>query len=344
MTIAVVGGGPVGLYAACTAAMSGLDVTLIEKRDGVLDKACGEGLMPTALAALSDIGVEPEGFDFHGIRYLSATGERQAHAAFRGSSGRGVRRTTLVAALQDRARQLGVRHVTDRVVSHAEHPDGVRLTCDGGTVIDAKIVLACDGLTSRTRCQTGLDKRTGGVVRFGLRRHFAAEPWSDDVEVYWADPGEAYVTPVAESLVGVALLGPRGGTFDTRLEHFPALAERLRSATPQGSVLGAGPLRRRAARPLQGKVLLVGDAAGYVDALTGEGLAIGFLSARAAVQAVVAGDLQSYAAEWHRITRRFRWATELLLLATSASAPRALLLPMASTWPSLFDRAVRVMT
>jgi flavin-dependent dehydrogenase len=91
-------------------------------------------------------------------------------------------------------------------------------------------------------------------------------------------------------------------------------------------------------------VLLVGDAAGYVDALTGEGLAIGFLSAQAAVAATVTGDLEQYAAEWRRITRRFRWSTELLLRATTAQAPRSVLLPLAASWPSLFGRAVRVMT
>jgi flavin-dependent dehydrogenase len=344
MRIAVVGGGPVGLYAAGTAARSGLDVTLIEKRTGKPDKACGEGLMPTAVAALAELGVDAEGFDFHGIRYLSASGERQAHAALVDGSGRGVRRTALVAALQTRADQLGVRRVTHRVIDHSQQGELVHLECDDGTAFEVNLVLATDGLSSDLRRQARLEVPVEVPARYGLRRHFAVQPWSDDVEVYWADQGEAYVTPVAHDMVGVALLGPRGGAFESRLQHFPALRERLRQAASVGPVLGAGPLRRKAARPLHGRVLLVGDAAGYVDALTGEGLAIGFLSAQAAVAATVTGDLEQYAAEWRRITRRFRWSTELLLRATTAQAPRSVLLPLAASWPSLFGRAVRVMT
>ena len=58
--------------------------------------------------------------------------------------------------------------------------------------------------------------------------------------------------------------------------------------------MGAGPLRQRAHRRVAGRVLLVGDAGGYVDALTGEGIALGLAQARAAVAAVVAGDPARY--------------------------------------------------
>ena len=152
------------------------------------------------------------------------------------------------------------------------------------------------------------------------------------------------MTPVARSLVGVALLGERGGSFDERLSSFPALLNRLEAAEPTGQVLGAGPLRQQAADAAHGRVLLVGDAAGYVDALTGEGLAIGFVGAQAAVSALVAGEPARYGADWRRLTRRYRWSTEALVRTTQHRRPRAALLPLASAAPTVFARAVRVLT
>ena len=344
MKIIVVGGGPVGLYAAIAAAGRGMEVTVIERRRGIPDKACGEGLMPAALNALHQIGVDPDGRGFRGIRYLDATGERQVHATLAHGQGRGVRRTTLVAALQDQARQLGVLHLPARVVAHTQEADRVRLHLDGDDERVAQVVLACDGLSSELRRQAGLDSAVRGPVRYGLRRHFAVAPWSDDVEVYWARRGEAYVTPVADNLVGVALLGGRGGSFDARLTNFPALRERLGSASSLGPVMGAGPLRRRARRPRAGRVLLVGDAAGYVDALTGEGLAVGFAAAQAAVSSVVADDLERYDRQWPHVTRRFRWSTAALLAATAPRQTRRVLMPTASQLPGAFSAVVNRVT
>ena len=67
--LVVVGGGPVGLAAGLYAARAGLSVEVREKRAGVVDKACGEGLMPGAVATLRDLGVEPSGHPIEGIRY-----------------------------------------------------------------------------------------------------------------------------------------------------------------------------------------------------------------------------------------------------------------------------------
>ncbi len=344
MKIAVVGGGPVGLYAATAARSAGIEVTVIEQREGVIDKACGEGLMPAALHALREVGVDPAGVDFWGIRYLDARGRRQVHASLRDGPGRGVRRTTLMTALLAASESVGVNTICDRAISVTQDSSGVRVRVANDADIEVDAVLGCDGLASGVRRAIGLDHVTTGPVRYGLRQHFAIEPWSDDVEVYWASHGEAYVTPVAPDLVGVALLGERGETFNDRMATFPGLGARLEGASPVGPTLGAGPLRRRATHSLRGRVLLVGDAAGYVDALTGEGLAIGFLGARAAVSALQSGDPDRYAADWRHITRRFRWSTEALLRATQWPRSRAALLPLAAAMPRTFSRAVRTMT
>ncbi len=344
MKVTVVGGGPVGLYAAIAGAQSGLDVTVVERRDGPIDKACGEGLMPEALGALGDIGVDPSGVSFHGIRYLDASGRRQVHGRLSGGPGRGVRRTVLMAALQNAAARSGVETVQGHVVGVEQDDTHVDIALESGRTLRADAVLACDGLGSGVRHTLGLECAASGRARYGLRRHYRVAPWSDDVEVYWSGRSEAYVTPVAEGLVGVALLGERGGSFDERLADFPALGHRLETAEPIGQVLGAGPLRRQAVEPALGRVVLVGDAAGYVDALTGEGLAIGFLGARAAVSALVAGKPDRYRADWRRLTRRYRWSTEALLWTTQQRHLRRALLPIASAAPTTFGRVVRVMT
>lgn len=112
------------------------------------------------------------------------------------------------------------------------------------------------------------------------------------------------MTPVAPGLVGVAALTARVGSFDDHLTGFPALLDRLAGAEPDGRVLGAGPFARGSRRRTAERVLLVGDASGYVDALTGEGLSVGFTQAVAAVDAVAAGRPCEYERAWRRLAVR----------------------------------------
>ena len=66
----VAGGGPAGLATAIFGARAGLEVVVVERRRGAVDKACGEGLMPHTIALLNELGVDPPGMAFHGITYL----------------------------------------------------------------------------------------------------------------------------------------------------------------------------------------------------------------------------------------------------------------------------------
>jgi flavin-dependent dehydrogenase len=340
----VVGGGPVGLYASTAAATAGWSVTLVEARDGDGDKACGEGLMPNAVNCLRELGVHPSGVEFFGIRYVSADGKRQVESPLSDGHGIGVRRTELVRSLRAVADARGVIRVNGRVDRVRNGREGVSLTLSDGSHLTGEYVMGCDGLASTVRAELGLDEPVQEEPRYGIRRHFKIRPWTDHVEVHWSPNAEAYVTPVDSNLVGVALLGARGGAYDERLIDFPALRQRLSAAESEGDVRGAGPLRRRARQRAKGRALLVGDAGGYVDALTGEGLAVGFLSARAAVHAIASGNLTAYEKEWRDITRRFRWSTETLLRATQLRPVRAALLPLATTTPGTFRRIVAVMT
>lgn len=350
--LAVVGGGPVGLVTALEAARSGLRVTVLDARAGDGDKACGEGLMPSAVAALSDLGVDPPGMPIAGIAYLRR--RRRAEARFDGPPGRGVRRTALAASLRSRIAQAGVEVRDSTVRTLAPIPGGLRVssidpraraTADGKVDIevDARYVAVADGLHSPMRRTLGLRARSRGPARYGLRQHFAVAPWTDCVEVHWADDAEAYVTPVASDAVGVAVLGPGGASFAERMRSFPELAERLADAEPCSRVRGAGPLRQSASARVSGRAMLVGDAAGYVDALTGEGMALGFAAARELVRCVLDDDPERYEAAWTHVTWRPRWVTEALLAATRLGPVRRGLVPAAQRAPWAFSTAVHVL-
>lgn len=339
--LVVVGGGPVGLYAAAKASERGMVVCVVEPRDCPIDKACGEGLMPSALERLAGLGVNPQGQPFVGITYLAADGGRRGTALFDEGAGRGVRRLLLSELLSGRAKELHVEQVQDRCVSVEQGSQSVTLRMASGASLTSRYVLGADGLHSKVRGWIGVRSRGRSPGRFGLRQHFHAEPWSNTVEVYWSAHAEAYVTPVAASDVGVAILSSATeGSLNERLRQFPALCARLGGATPSSQVRGAGPLWQNVSRRVSGRVLLVGDAAGYVDALTGEGLALGFRCADAAIQAIARGEPQTYEPEWCRLTRNYRWLTRGLVNATRSQTVRRMIVPAASSARPVFRAMV----
>jgi len=332
LDLLVAGGGPVGLATALYAARTGLDVAVVEPRTQPVDKACGEGLMPCAAAALRELGVTPHGRPFRGIRYID--GVHEATADFREGPGLGVRRTTLQASLAAAVAEAGIS-VHARAVEGVEQ-DGHRVRAAG---LEARYLAGADGLHSPVRRLVGLAGPVSPRPRFGLRRHFAVQPWADRVEVHWARDLEAYVTPVDDECVGVALLTGRREPFDVQLRHFPALRARLAAST-SSTVRGAGPLWQHTTGRVAGRVLLVGDAAGYVDALTGEGIAVGLASARALVGAVAADDAASYERTWKSASRSYRWLTRSLLAVRDRPALARLIVPGAQRLPRVFEAAV----
>ncbi|HSC20975.1 MAG TPA: FAD-dependent monooxygenase, partial [Solirubrobacterales bacterium] len=239
--VAIVGGGPAGLATAIEARLAGLSAAVLDRGRPPLDKACGEGLMPDAVARLAAMGVPLAGRPFRGIRYLD--GGTVAQGTFPGPPGLGVRRTALHAALAARARELGA-DLRWGTAATGLAPEGVE-TAAG--LLPARFVVGADGLNSRVRRGAGLEstepaKASRHARRFGVRRHYAMAPWSDFVEVTWGREAEAYVTPVAGDEVGVAILwsGPARG-FDDLLPRFPELAARLSGVPAASRDRGAGP-------------------------------------------------------------------------------------------------------
>jgi flavin-dependent dehydrogenase len=342
--LAIVGGGPAGLATALGARRAGRDVVGLDRFPptlGALEKACGEGLMPDAAAHLRDLGIElgpGEAYPFRGIRYVD--GDVAAEGSFPGARGLGVRRLALHQALVRRAEEAGVRLLWG-VAAKGLAPDAGQgwtgIETDQGRIA-ARWIVGADGLLSKVRRWAGLETGPGPLRRFGVRRHYQISPWTDCVEVHWGPGCEAYVTPVGPDLIGVALLwsGDARG-FDDLLSRFPALQERLAGAPVASRDRGAGPLHQKVRGVQRANLALVGDAAGYLDAITGEGLAVALHQSAALVEALKKGSLAGYAAASRRIHRLPDAMTALMLALERRPRLRKRAIRALSAEPALFS-------
>ena len=343
--LVVVGGGPAGLATSIFAAKAGMRVQLVERGSLPLDKPCGEGLMPSGVDVLEQMAIPLHGFrEFDGIRYVDAG--RVAEARFASRRGLAVRRRELSRALTERARELGVE-ILERTSVLAIRDDGafVRVARQqGGAELCVRRLVGADGLHSRIRRAARLEGSNAGHARrrFGVRRHYRLRPWSSFVEVHWANGGEAYVTLVGENEIGVALLWHEPpASYEHGLARFPDLAARLDGAAVTSSLKGAGPFRQNVSSVHRGNVALVGDAAGYLDALTGE--ALGLRSARALIASLCSGGgFREYEARYRKLRRGYDIMTELALVLTQHPSLRRFAIAFLASCPRLFSALVAV--
>jgi len=349
--VLVVGGGPAGLAFAIRAAGRGFAVTLLDRARPPIDKACGEGLMPDGVELLAQLGVsfDPhlrEARPFRGICYVD--GETVAEGRFPTRPGLGVRRLHLHRRLVERASEAGVELLWGvRATGLAGDPALPRGVETESGELAGRWIVGADGLRSGVRRWVGLEAPPARRRRFGVRRHVHLRPWSDLVEVYWERGCEAYVTPVGEEEVGVALLweparvrGEAG--FDRLLERFPALSRRLAGAHAASRDRGMGPLEQPVGGVRRGRVALLGDAAGYVDAITGEGLSLAFHQAFALAEALEVGDLGPYASACRRLRRLPDALTRALLAVERRPWLRRRVIAALAADRELFSRILAV--
>ena len=340
--ILIVGGGPTGLSAAIFCALKGLQAEVWEPKSGIIDKACGEGLMPAAIEKLQNMGVQINtSHEFLGIRYIEHGLIAEGH--FPQGPGQGVRRLVLHEALMQRAKELGVRFQQRKLQNI--HSEKDYIVADGQIFSYA---LAADGLNSPIRRNLGLDLPPKRPKRLGMRRHYAQKPWSSFVEVYWSPQAEAYVTPVSDNQVGVAILYYKDihlsqdisqSKYDQLLQLFPDLCEKLQGE-PSSILRGAGHFERRSKTKVHGRILLIGDAGGYLDPLTGEGIRLGLDTAEAAVECISHHQPQKYNRLWKIHTLKYWVLTDGLLFIRRFSILRKLIVPTMHRLPRIFSRII----
>jgi len=333
--VLVIGGGPVGLSAAIDARLRGLSVALVEPRRGVIDKACGEGLMPGALPLLNRLGVHPSGHELAGVIYRDE--KHEVTHRFSHGCGLGVRRTMLSSALRARADETGVDFVQASLSSVSQNHTAVTAVCSNEETVQGRYLIGADGLHSTVAKLAGLTRpaRPNRRRRFGIRQHFSVAPWSSFIEVFYTRDAEVYITPVSETQIGVAVLGPRSTDFESVIGEVPELAERIQGADRSSERAGAGSFPQKTIARRNGRILLVGDASGYVDAITGEGLRLGFAQAREALTCIESDQPEHYERKWRQVSRDFRVLT-IGLTALAQSPLRNTIVPLAERVPKLF--------
>ncbi len=299
----VIGGGPAGLAAAIATRLKGFEVAVADAAHPPIDKACGEGLLPAGLKALRRLGVhiaEGDAFPFRGIRFLGDG--VSVEASFSSGFGLAMRRTRLHQILADRAAELGVRLLWN-----------TRVTRTSVELASSRWIIGADGQNSRVRRTAGIEASRESS-RYGFRRHYQMSPWTDHVEVYWGSRCQVYVTPVSSDEVGVVVLSrDPHQRLDDALPEFPDLQRKLADAPVSSNERGAVTVSRRLRRVFRGRTVLIGDASGSVDAITGEGLSLSFHQAIALADALHSGDLRAYEEEHRRLARRPALMASLLL-------------------------------
>jgi flavin-dependent dehydrogenase len=331
----IVGGGPAGLAAAIAARQRGFRVIVADGAKPPITKACGEGLLPDALAALVGLGVElreMDGAALRGIRFED--GRSSVSARFPDGHGLGVRREMLHQRLMERARDSGVILLWNTPVTGL-HEKGV---VAGGNKVQARWVIGADGSRSRVRRWSGLESYAGERTRFAFRLHYRLKPWSDFTEIHWAEQAQAYVTPVGSQEICVVLISNDSNVrFAETLRRFPELLGRLDGAPHASFARGAATSMFRLKSVCQGNVALIGDASGTVDAITGEGLALSFRQATALADALRANHIEGYQKAHRRLFRRPRLMGNLLLLLDRRSGLRRRSMRALERAPQLFE-------
>ena len=361
--VVIAGGGPAGAATAARLAADGVDVALFDRARFPREKACAEFLSPGAVAALDRLGVLADaaalGSWHEGMRIVGESGV----FALRyddGHRGLGIARTALDALLLERARAAGARVYEGVAVAGAlverGAVTGVRVRDESGRErpVRAQLVVAADGLRSPVARSLGLEREPRWPRRLGLvARVRGAGPSPVGVMAV----GRARYCGVvsvggAETSVGLAVSPGSRRPGETAAELFgravaglAPVRDALMGAVPASSIRGASPLSRRVSRVAGHGYLLVGDAAGFTDPFTGEGVHRALrgaeLAAAAARQALARHD--RHPVEYACARRDAFAAKERACLVVQALLARPALLEYCLRRAARRERAARVL-
>ena len=311
--VAIVGASVAGAAAAIHLARRGYGVEVLEQGAFPRRKACGEGLFAGGVAELRKLGVLDD--VLADSRIISSMRFRLDDVAVEAPMPAmdepyiGVRREVLDSRLYEAALREGARVRTGVQVRRASR-EGQRFlleTTQG--LVEARVIVAADGVNSRLRHDAGLHLNAP-ARRFGVSAHLqvAAEP-PPRIDVIFGKEQELYLTPVSRDVINVAFLcgQPTSLTFKGNLGT--RFLELIGQAGIEGDLIDdpliSGPFPARASRLWRDNLVLTGDAAGFFDPITGEGLSLALRSAVLCADAV-AGHLQDDDSAFERYGKQVR--------------------------------------
>jgi 2-polyprenyl-6-methoxyphenol hydroxylase-like FAD-dependent oxidoreductase len=224
------------------------------------------------------------------------------------------------------------------------HPDGALVA---GELVRAKWAVGADGSSSRVRRWANLDRRNLFAPneksrRFAFRRHYRVVPWTNFMELHWGDRCQVYVTPVSSEEVCVALVSSEPNVrmrqrMEEALTEFPELSVRLRGAEFTSGERGAITMTRRLRRVHRGRTVLVGDASGGVDAITGQGLCLAFRQATLLAECLASEDLSRYESGHRALLRHPALMARLMLLMARHGGLRQRAMRLFQSKPHFFS-------
>jgi menaquinone-9 beta-reductase len=317
--VIVAGAGPAGTIAAYVLARDGARVALVDKAAFPRDKACGDLVGPRGIQVLDDLGIRVPGRRVTEIDLVAPNGRRVPLPCGEGLTypghGTAVMRRSLDAVLYDYAVEAGATPVHAQVVGTLEENGRVKgCRLNSGPEFWADFVIGADGATSRVAAEAGLVDSTRVLWGFAMRTYvpvavdsptilfWEPEPWRALPGYGWVFPG----TQGANVGLGVGMVADRRGGAAVH-QALPRFFEHLRDLSLLDCVPDPGSFRSLGGwlkmgmvgtSPAADRVLLVGDAAGLVNPLQGEGIAQALCSGKRAAEAIL-GD-PDHAADRYR--------------------------------------------
>lgn len=366
--VLIVGAGPAGSAAALVLARAGAKVRLVDRARFPREKLCGDTINPGAMSLLHGLGigeaVAARGMAIEGMTVTGPGGVSISAAYSNGHQGTALTRRELDLMLVEAAAQAGARveanvMVRAPLVGENHRLAGVRVAAAGNDHdLYAKVIIAADGRHSKLAFHLGL-------ARFAAPKRWAFGAYFIDVdgmtsrgEMHVRHDGYIGLAPLAGGVTNVCIVrelnafrAQRANAEETVLAAVnanPELSARFTRARQVSDVVALGPLAvdvRQAGCP---GLLLAGDAAGFVDPMTGDGLRFalrgGELAAEAALRELesnvaahtdlAAARQREFGSKW-RINRALRWLT---------TSPRGLgaAAAAASIWSGPFARLIDV--
>ncbi len=349
----IVGAGPAGSALASLLGEARVATVLLDRSSFPRDKTCGEGLMPSGAAVLERLGIDVAGFPaIRRVTYRVPDGG-SARGEFRaGRTACGVRRLVLDAVLAERARSspnVDARFGCD-VTGLERRGAQLRVRSAAGE-ITARMVVGADGLHSQVARWTGWDRPPRRPHRYAFAGHAqAAAHGLESIVVTILDRCEVYTAPTGPDELLVAVLGTKSGLRRDGESASDAYARHVAQAHPEldvagMTVKGAGPFWTRPSRVAEGGVFLVGDAAGFLDPLTGDGMSDALVAAERLAGIIASkqvGAEATYAA-WERAQwRRRAFVARLARLLTGSTVMARRTLKRMQTRPVTLDRLLEV--